>query len=245
MARIFITGSADGLGKMAARLLVSQGHSIVLHARNESRGKEAMHEVPGAEKVLTADLSVIDEIKSLADQANTTGRFDAVIHNAGVYRESNATTFTVNSLAPYMLTCLMHRPDRLIYLSSGLHFQGTSTMGIDAWQKGRFTYGDTKLHVLMLAKAISRKWQDVYANAVNPGWVPTKMGGAGAPDNLAKGAETQCWLAVSNDLDARVSGRYFFHKKEKNYLLIADDIILQEKYLAMCEQVSGIRNNLV
>ena len=69
--------------------------------------------------------------------------------------------------------------------------------------------------MVLLAKAIARKWHGVYANAVNPGWVPTKMGGAGAPDDLQKGAETQSWLAISNDPEALVSGRYFFHRKEK------------------------------
>lgn len=241
MSRVFITGSADGLGKIAAGILVSQGHSVVLHARNESRGRQALAGVPGAENVLTADLSDIKEIINLAEQADATGRFDAVIHNAGVYRISNSITFMVNSLAPYILTCMMLRPERLIYLSSGLHSQGRSVMDTDAWQAGRFHYGDTKLHVILLAKAISRKWQGVYANAVNPGWVPTRMGGTGAPDDLIQGAETQTWLAVSNDAGALVSGRYFFHKKERAYLQLADNIALQEKYLKMCEQISGIK----
>lgn len=240
MARILISGSTDGLGKIAAQILVSQGHRVVLHARNSSRAKDALAGVPGAEDVLVGDLSVVDEIKNLADQANSNGQFDAIIHNAGVYRVSNTVTFTVNSLAPYMLTCLIRRPERLIYLSSGLHMQGRSITDMDAWRHGMFNYGDTKLHMLLLAKAVTRKWKGVYANAVNPGWVPTKMGGAGAPDDLKKGAETQCWLAVSNEPDALVSGRYFFHKMERSYLPLADKIPLQESYLALCEQISGI-----
>jgi len=118
---------------------------------------------------------------------------------------------------------------------------GKQEIGMKAFREGQYNYGDTKLHVILLAKAISRRWPGVFANAVNPGWVPTKMGGAGAPDNLAKGAETQSWLAVSNDPDALVSGRYFFHRKERNYLPLADDITLQENYLALCEKVSNIR----
>jgi NAD(P)-dependent dehydrogenase (short-subunit alcohol dehydrogenase family) len=241
MSRIFVTGSADGLGKIAAKILTAQGHHVVLHARNAARGHEAMKAVPGAETVLTADLSDMEEIKRLAEDANACGNFDAVIHNAGVYRISNAVTFMVNSLAPYILTCMIRRPNRLIYLSSGLHMQGKSQMDTNAFREGRFNYSDTKLHMVLLAKAIARKWHGVYANAVNPGWVPTKMGGAGAPDDLQKGAETQAWLAISNDPEALVRGRYFFHRKEKNYLPVADNISLQEDYLKLCEQITGIR----
>ena len=86
MARIVITGSADGLGQLAAKALIAQGHKVVLHARNEERGQEALDKVPGAESVLTADLSNIEETKHLASRVNALGKFDAVIHNAGVYR---------------------------------------------------------------------------------------------------------------------------------------------------------------
>ncbi|HEX2394470.1 MAG TPA: hypothetical protein VHI78_03945, partial [Bacteroidales bacterium] len=99
---------------------------------------------------------------------------------------------------------------------------------------------DTKLQIVMLANAVARKFPDVFSNAVNPGWVATKMGGFYAPDNLQQGAETQSWLAVSNDPEARVSGRYFFHKKEKYHLPAADDVLLQDKFLSMCEQISGV-----
>lgn len=91
MARVFITGSADGLGKMAAQLLIKQGHSVVLHARNDARGKEAMAAMPGAEAAVSGDLSSIRQTRSVADQVNALGALDAVIHNAGVgYREVQA-----------------------------------------------------------------------------------------------------------------------------------------------------------
>jgi len=241
MSRIFITGSADGLGLLAAQLLISQGHKVVLHARNTERANHALHKAPGAENVLTADLSLMDATKRLAEEANASGTFDAVIHNAGVYRVSNPVTFAVNSLAPYILTCLMNRPQRLIYLGSGLHMQGKQEISMKAFREGQYNYGDTKLHVILLSKALSRKWPGVFANAVNPGWVPTKMGGAFAPDNLQKGAETQSWLAVSDDMEVKVSGRYFFHKKEKNYLPAADNVALQEKFLELAEQITALR----
>jgi len=241
MARIFITGSADGLGYMTAKLLVKQGHKVVMHARNKERGQQALGKLPAAEKVLTGDLSSIEETQNLAAEINTIGRFDAVIHNAGVYQVSSRLIFAVNSLAPYILTCLIQRPKRLIYLSSGMHWQGDPSLENLSRDTGHSSYSDSKLHVLMLSKAVARRCPDVYANAVDPGWVPTKMGGPNAPDNLQKGVETQVWLAISNDDKAKVSGRYFYHQREEPYLPQADDAIVQDKFLALCEQISGVR----
>jgi len=254
MAKIFITGSADGLGHLAAKLLVNQGHHVVLHARNTERGRQALGKLPGAESVLTADLSSIEETKKLAADVNAMGRFDAIIHNAGVYNQESGRTsakdfqqmmITINTLAPYILTCLIQKPRRLIYLSSGMHLQGDPTLKIltgSAKSGGSYqTYSDSKLHDLMLCLAVARKWPDVYANTVDPGWVPTKMGGPGAPDDLEKGFQTQAWLAVSDDKQAKVSGHYFYHQKQKYSLPAAGDIHIQEELLDLCEQISGVR----
>jgi len=239
MARVFITGSADGLGQLAAKALVAQGHDVVLHARNEKRAQEALARVAGAETVLTADLGRIDETKELAAAVNALGKFDAVIHNAGVYNVSGEEIFAVNTLAPYILTCLIQTPKRLIYLSSDMHLQGRSQLESFRTEVSRITYSDSKLHVLMLCLAVARKWPQVFANAVDPGWVPTKMGGKGAPDDLQKGYETQVWLAVSNDERAKISGRYFHHQKETRYNPEADDVRLQERFLSLCAEITG------
>lgn len=240
MARIFITGSADGLGQLAAKSLLEQGHQVVLHARNAQRGQEALKRNPSAETVLIGDLSNLEEVKNLAQEANKLGAFDAVIHNAGVYQVSAKKIFAVNTLAPYVLTCGMQKPKRLIYLSSGMHLQGRAKL--DHFKNGidRLTYSDSKLHVLILCKAVARKWPNVYSNAVDPGWVPTKMGGRGAPDDLQKGFATQVWLAVSNDDKAKVSGCYFFHQKERSTNPEADDVLLQEKFLEVCREMTGV-----
>lgn len=256
MARIFITGSADGLGQLAARALINLGHQVVLHARNAERGKQALDNAPGAIDVLTADLSSINETKELASKANDLGRFDAIIHNAGVYQvprnsvgaEGLPVLFTVNSLAPYILTCLMQKPKRLVYMSSGMHLQGN--LDLDDLpaaahdSSSHVSYADTKLHDVILSMAVAQRWTDVYANAVDPGWVPTRMGGAGAPDDLEKGYQSQVWLAVSNDPEARVSGQYFHHKRQARYLPGAKHIVVQEKFLALCEKITGVRFNV-
>jgi NAD(P)-dependent dehydrogenase (short-subunit alcohol dehydrogenase family) len=237
MARIFITGSADGLGQLAAKELVARGHKVVLHARNEKRGQEALQHIPGAEAVLTGDLTSREETIKLAHQANDTGIFDAVIHNAGLYQAHAKDVFAVNTLAPYILTSLMKKPGRLVYLSSGMHLQGSAKLESFTQDINAINYSDTKLHVLLLCKAVARKW-NVFANAVNPGWVPTKMGGKGAPDDLHLGYATQVWLAESKE--ATITGKYFFHQEEERPNPEADDIMLQDKFLQLCAQVTGV-----
>lgn len=207
MARIFITGSADGLGLMAGKLLASQGHDVVLHARNQARAEEARTALlPQAVAVLVGDLSTIAAMRSVADQANALGRFDAVIHNVGIgYREPGrvmtedglSQLWAVNVLAPYVLTALMERAGRLIYLSSGMHMGGDASLEDLQWEHRRWNgsraYADTKLHDVLLAFGVARRWPDVLSNALEPGWVPTRMGGPGAPGDLSKAHVTQAW----------------------------------------------------
>jgi NAD(P)-dependent dehydrogenase (short-subunit alcohol dehydrogenase family) len=240
MARIFITGSADGLGQLAAVALIKLGHKVVLHARNEKRAKDALDKTPGAEAVITADLSNIEETKNLAHKVNELGEFDCVIHNAGVYQAPAKEIFAVNTLAPYILTCLIRKPKRLIYLSSGMHKGGHFKPDDFRTAISHVTYSDSKLHVLLLCIAVARKWKNVFANALDPGWVPTKMGGRGAPDNLQKGYETQVWLATSNDPQAMVSGHYFHHKREARYNPEADDVAKQDKFISICGEITGV-----
>ena len=240
MARILITGSADGLGQLAAKSLADQGHQVVIHARNRERARYAKQNVPGAQHVLVGDLSDIDATKNVAYEANALGRLDAVIHNAGVFRAAPREIFMVNTIAPYILTCLLHKPGRLIYLSSNLHYHGHANLENFKTDGSGISYSDSKLHVVMLCLAVARKWTDVYANAVDPGWVPTKMGGRGAPDDLQKGYETQTWLAVSNDHSAKVSGRYFHHRTERRCNAQAADVMLQERFLSLCADLAGV-----
>lgn len=240
MARIFITGSADGLGQLAANALIGQGHKVVLHARNAARGRGALAKVPGAETVVAGDLGSIGETIQLAEKVNALGKFDAVIQNAGIYYASGKELFAVNTIAPYILTCLIHKPKRLVYLSSDMQEGGRSKLESFKTDISGINYSDTKLHVLTLCKAVARKWSDVYANALNPGWVPTKMGGSGAPGDLKKGYETQVWLAASNDEKAKVSGHFFYHQKQTRSNPEADDVDIQERFLDVCKEVTGI-----
>ena len=252
MARIFVTGSADGLGQLAARRMVEDGHRVVLHARNDKRAKEALAGVPGAETAIAGDLSSIAECKRIAAEVNALGAFDAVIHNAGVYLQPRRIetvdglpqVFAVNTLAPYILTALIRKPKRLVYLTSGLHRSGDPSLKDLTWTERKWSsssaYADSKLYEVMLAFAVARKWPDVLSNAVDPGWVPTKMGGPGATDDLDAGAETQAWLATSDDSEAMVSGEYFHHQKRRAPIAAARDEKIQERLIVECARVSGV-----
>src|SRR5215469_1433510 len=253
MARVFITGSSDGLGRRVAQLLAEEGHTVVLHARNEERGRQALAAVPGARNVVIGDLAGMQQTRGVAEQVNALGALDAVIHNAGVgYRAPRRVTtadglpseFAVNSLAPYILPALIRKPKRLVYLSSGLHQNGDSSLNALAWEQrpwqGQQAYSDTKLHDVLLAFAMARRWPDVLSNALDPGWVPTKMGGSGAPDDLEEGARTQVWLAVTDDRAAKVTGQYFYHMRLREPHPAARDRNKQEKLLEECGKFSGM-----
>src|SRR3954453_18556479 len=85
LARIFITGSVDGLGRAAAQALLDDGHEVVVHARNRDRLTAVRDLVERGAATVVGDLSDEGGTRDVADQVNDLGRMDAVIHNAGVY----------------------------------------------------------------------------------------------------------------------------------------------------------------
>ena len=252
MARVLITGSSDGLGLMAGRLLVEQGHAVTLHARNDKRAADARAGLPAAEDVLVGDVQSLAGIRAVAAQADAAGRFDAVIHNVGVgNRESRrietvdglSHLFTVNVLAPYLLTASITRPDRLVYLSSGMAYGGDADLSDPQWAKRRWNgsqaYSDSKLFDVLLALGVARRWPGVLSNSVDPGWVATRMGGPGAPGDLSLGPVTQAWLAVSDDPAAMVTGRYFHHQRELDLPREAHVAEVQDALLDYCAELTG------
>jgi NAD(P)-dependent dehydrogenase (short-subunit alcohol dehydrogenase family) len=253
MSRIFVTGAADGLGQMAARLMVDDGHRVVLHARSARRATQALAGVPGAEATVSGDLASIDACRDIAAQVNALGAFDAVIHNAAVgYQERRrietvdglAHVFAINTLAPYILTALIRKPKRLVYMSSGMHRGADASLDDLDWRQrawnGSNAYADSKLHDAILAFAVARRWPGVLSNAVDPGWVATKMGGRGAPDDLAAGPVTQAWLATSEDPAAKVTGHFFHHRRSRAADPAAHDEATQDRLIAECARISGV-----
>jgi len=254
MARVFITGSSDGLGLAAARFLAEGGHEVVGHARNARRAGDLRAAAPELPRVVTGDLSSAAQTRSVAEQANALGVFDAVIHNAGIgYRDrrkiatedGHAHVLAINVLAPYLLTALMARPGRLVYLSSGMHRGGRPSVEDLDWDRrawnGTQAYSDSKLFDATLAAAVARRWPSVLSNAVDPGWVATKMGGPGAPDDLRQGSVTQAWLAVSDDPAATVSGGYFYHQAPRDAVPAVRSARFQDELLDELARLTGVK----
>ena len=247
MARIFITGSTDGLGLATAQSLLSDGHKVIVHARSARRLSAVRALVDRGAVGVVGDLSDPAQTRDVADQVNRSGPVDAVIHNAGVL--GGPHIFQVNVVAPYLLTVLIHRPHRLIYLSSGMHRGGRfGVAGLGGLGGGdgsdvapRVSYSDSKLYVTALAAAVARLWPDVLSNAVDPGWVPTKMGGPGAPDDLRLGHLTQEWLATSDDPEALTSGGYWHHQHREKAHAAARDQHLQDELLDYLARLTGER----
>jgi NAD(P)-dependent dehydrogenase (short-subunit alcohol dehydrogenase family) len=253
MSRVFITGSTDGLGLMAAQLLIESGHDVVLHARNQQRARDAAARIPHARATVIGDLASIARTRDVAEQVNCLGPFDAVIHNASVGPDEPRRietedrlphVFAVNTLAPYILTALIEKPKRLAYLSSGMHRGADPSLQDIAWTNrpwnGEVAYSESKLYVVMLAFAVARRWPGVLSNALEPGWVPTRMGGPSATDDIDQGHRTQAWLSVSNEPAALVSGHYFYHLRPLEPDPAVHDAARLDALMQACRRLSGV-----
>jgi NAD(P)-dependent dehydrogenase (short-subunit alcohol dehydrogenase family) len=254
MSRVFITGSSAGLGLMAGRLLAEQGHQVVLHARDRQRADGARTALPAATDVVIGDASLLKDLQRIAERLNGMGRFDAVIHNVGIgYREPRRVltedglphVFATNVIAPFVLTASLKRPKRLVYLSSGMHHRVHANPSDITWEKrswaGSTAYAESNLYDVVLAFAIARHWPDVFSNALEPGWVPTRMGRPGAPDDIGQAHLTQAWLAVSNEPAALVTGQYFYHMRPRQPNPQVYDTALQDALVDACERISSVK----
>ncbi|MDR7190322.1 NAD(P)-dependent dehydrogenase (short-subunit alcohol dehydrogenase family) [Microbacterium sp. BE35] len=230
MALILVTGSSAGLGLNTAIDLAARGHAVVVHARDSSR-RPPEPAAAAWNGILYGDLADLDQVRDVAHQAAHFGRFDTVVHNAGALHHSDAVK--VNTIAPYALTALMDKPARLIYLSSSMHRGGSTNL--QGLETGAASYGDSKLWVTALA----HRWPTTTSHAVDPGWVPTRMGGAHAPDDLTAGHQTQLWLATHPDVTP-VTGGYWYHKRVQEPDPSAADEDFQARLLAALESHTGI-----
>lgn len=240
MARIFVTGVAEGLGRATVETLLAAGHQVVGHVRGRARLPAVQDLLARGAAIVLGDLADARETHAVADQVNALGTMDAVVHNAGVYDDPRV--LAVNVVAPYLLTALIARPRRLVYLSSGMHRGGRPTLdGLD-WTGRRATasYSDSKLFVTALAAAVAQRWPDVFCNSVDPGWVPTRMGGPNAPDDLRLGHLTQEWLATNDDTEARTSGGYWHHQRRVDPHPAVRDLAFRARLLAELERVTGV-----
>ncbi|MFD9722705.1 SDR family NAD(P)-dependent oxidoreductase [Streptomyces sp. NPDC059072] len=240
--RILVTGSADGLGRAAAQSLLSAGHEVVVHARNRKRAADLGPLLEQGAGIVVGDFADRDAVRRIAEELNAAQPLHAVIHNAGVW--SGPAVMPVNIVAPYLLTALLPAPRRLVYLSSGSHFGGhphSSLAGIDWRGEHAGSYADSKLFVTALAAAVARLRPGVMSNAVDPGWVPTRMGGPNAPDDLELGHRTQEWLASSDDPQALTSGGYWYHRQRQEPHEAVHDHVFQDRLLQALAHETGVR----
>ncbi|KFZ36493.1 hypothetical protein HR45_16050 [Shewanella mangrovi] len=238
MARIFVTGSTDGLGLATATSLLEKGHEIIVHSRNHQRLTAVQHLIDRGAKPVIGDLAIFEQQCAIAVQVNQYGQMDAVIHNAGML--SGKEMLAVNVLAPYVLTALITKPSRLIYLSSSMHFNGNAVLSDIKWYGSSRSYSDSKLLVTTMANAIERQWHDVSCFTVDPGWVPTKMGGKDATDDFVEGYQTQEWLAEAELASSLESGTYWHHKQTQAPHKAAQDEAFQQALLTTLTHVTGV-----
>ena len=236
--RILVTGSADGLGRAAADALLSAGHNVVVHARSRDRAATLAPLIDRGADLVVGDFGDRDAVRRIAAELNAGDLLSSVIHNAGVV--GGRAVMPVNVVAPYLLTALLDGPQRHIYLSSGDHFAGRPSLsGVDLQGDAPGSYADSKLYVTTLAAALARLRPDLLSNAVDPGWVPTKMGGPGAPDDLELGHQSQQWLATSDDPEALTSGGYWHHRRRRQPHRAVNDAGFQDSLLRALAEETG------
>lgn len=240
MSRILITGSTDGIGRATAAALQDGGHDVVVHARTTQRLSAVKDLISRGASSVVGDLAHLDEVRGIAEQANRLGEFDAVVHNAGIV--DGPALLPVNVVAPYVLTALIPA-SRLIYLSSSMHHGGHPDLSHADWFGARKTasYSDSKLFVTTLMAAVARRRPEVTAHAVDPGWVPTRMGGPGASDDLGEGHRTQIWLATADSAQINPrTGGYWYHHASRRPHPAALDGAFQVELLARLEAHTGV-----
>ena len=235
MSLVLVTGASTGLGLATARALLDDGHEVVLHARRLERVEDA-DVLDRASGAVAADLADLDSVVRLAGELDATWAFDAVVHNAGVI--SGPDVVPVNVVAPYVLAALLRRPATSVVLSSSMHRSGSADLATD-W--ARASYSDSKLWVTALTLALAARRPDEAWHAVDPGWVPTRMGGAGAPDDLEEGHRTQAWLATAahDEVEPRTGG-YWHHRVASRPHPATLDPAFQDDLLGRLESRTGI-----
>ncbi len=208
-----VTGANRGIGRAIAAGLKARGCAVTLSARDEAAGRAAAADIG----VAFARLDLADPDTSF-DLFTQSGGFDILVNNAGILHHTSlldprsdfAEAMEVMVAAPLDLIRL-NMPHwretgwgRIVNLSSGW---GSFAEGLE----GPGAYGVAKAALNALTKALPRDLPPgVKVNAACPGWVATRMGGAGAPLTPEDGADTPLWLALLPE-DGPTGG--FFRKR--------------------------------
>ncbi|WP_448641930.1 SDR family NAD(P)-dependent oxidoreductase [Geodermatophilus sp. URMC 63] len=245
MATIAITGSTDGIGRAAARRLLGEGHTVVLHARSEARGAPVAEELGrlGDVRLATGDLADLDEVRALAGQL---GDVDVLVHNAGVWpdegappsRQGHELAFAVNALAPHLLTALLRDRvnERLVFLGSGMVGSGrVDPDGLGSPREPGRAYADSKALDVVLSLGWARRLPGLRVGAVDPGWVRTKLASAGAPGDVEDGG-ARVALAAAGDWP----GGYTAGRRPARTPRALEDTGLQDRVFTAMDRLAGI-----
>jgi NAD(P)-dependent dehydrogenase (short-subunit alcohol dehydrogenase family) len=249
MAVICITGSSDGIGLATARVLVADGHRVLIHARSRGRGRPVLEQLGGEATLVTGNLAQLDEVHRLADQIRANGPVDTLVHNAGVWVRGNTprttadgleTTFAVNVLAPHLLTSLLAADlqGRLLWLgSSTAHYGRPDPATLGRPQEPSQAYSDSKACDVALALAWGRRLPRIASAAVDPGWVKTKLASAGAPGDVTSSADTLAYCCTEADL---ASAPYWKDRAPTPVPRHLQDEALQDAIASACDRLARI-----
>jgi NAD(P)-dependent dehydrogenase (short-subunit alcohol dehydrogenase family) len=249
MAVIGITGSTDGIGRATARLLLADGHRVLIHARSRERGEPVAKALAGDVALVVGDLARIDDVRRLADQAREDGPIVTWVHNAGVWvrgstprtsADGHETTFAVNVLAPHLLTHLLsdELQGRLLWLGSGLAGSARpQPAALGRETDPRRAYAESKACDVALALAWNRRLPDVISVAVDPGWVKTKLASPGAPGDVSSSADTIAFCCTAPDL---ASAPYWKNRAPTPVPGPLRDPALQDAIFAACDRMVGV-----
>lgn len=258
---ILITGASDGIGLATAKMLLSQGHKVLMHGRNKNKLAAITAELPEyAEQieVYIADLSRLSETKSLTKSvAEKHDHLDVLINNAGVFKVDEAITadgldirFAVNTIAPYLITSdllpLLGTFGRVINLSSA------AQMPVDIggllreaqYAKAMDAYAQSKLAITMWTYAMAQELGDKgpVLVAVNPGsllaskMVKEGFGVSGA--DISIGAEILSKAALSDEFSC-ATGKYF-DNDSGDFSSHHPDVMNREKQQALASAIASI-----
>jgi retinol dehydrogenase-14 len=265
-AVVLITGSTDGIGRQAALELAAMGATVLVHGRDESRGKNVVEEIrkaTGNQKVelLIADFSSMEQVRRLAaDVKQRCSALHVLVNNAGVFMnekrltaEGLETTFAVNHLAPFLLTNLLldllkkSAPARVITVSSVAHTRGKldfENLQAERSFGGYSAYATSKLANVLFTFELAEllAGTGVTSNCLHPGVIGTKLLRAGfnmTGASTEDGAETLLFLATSPDVD-RLSGKYFQEKQATPSSPITHDALLRKRIWQVSAQLTGL-----
>jgi NAD(P)-dependent dehydrogenase (short-subunit alcohol dehydrogenase family) len=251
---VLVTGATDGIGEEIARQLVARGTRVIVHGRNAERAEAAAERV-WASEIAVADLASFAQVRGMAD--DVAGRFESLqglVNNAGIgygtapprnarTEDGHEPTWQVNFLSAFLLTELLRerlKGGRVVHVSSGVHSSGS--VDLEHPDEPRFAtpYAQSKIALVMLAREQGDRWaQDggPDVNACSPGWIATKMGGAGG-GRLADGADTPVWMLTDPSLRG-VTGRYFWQRREEEPNPQTEDAEARRRLVALAARATG------